>query len=76
MTDSVESRIQSGVLEFITSAKITRDTKIDALGIDSLEFLSMVQDLEKEFGVPFTADEVVTCETIGDLVKLVESKCP
>jgi acyl carrier protein len=73
--ESVESRIQSGVLEFLTSAKITRDTKIDALGIDSLEFLSMVVDLEKEFGVPFTADEVVTCETVGDLIKLVESKC-
>ena len=48
------------------------ETTFESLGIDSLETVEMVMELEEELGVELELEEKVA--TIGELVKFVE-KC-
>lgn len=51
---------------------ITRETKFKELGVDSLDLMDMVVDLEKHFEVEFTDEQLVNLNTIGDLVVTLE----
>ncbi len=51
---------------------IKPETTFESLGIDSLDTVEMVMDLEEELGVELELEEKVT--TVGELVEFVESK--
>ena len=56
----------------IPAEEITPDTTFETLGIDSLDTVEMVMDLEAELGVELELEEKLT--TVGELVDFVESK--
>ena len=56
----------------IPAEEITRDTTFESLGIDSLDTVEMVMDLEEELGVDLEMEEKVN--TVGELVDFVESR--
>ncbi|MBQ7254909.1 MAG: acyl carrier protein [Oscillospiraceae bacterium] len=56
----------------IPAEEITRDTTFESLGIDSLDTVEMVMDLESDLGVDLELDEKVA--TIGELVDFIEKK--
>ncbi len=41
---------------------------------DSMNYLLFVAELEKNFNISFTMDEVMNAQTLGDLRKLVEHR--
>ena len=51
---------------------ITRESKFEELGIDSLDTVEMLMNLEDEIGIEVELDEKV--ETVGELVDFVERK--
>ena len=53
-------------------AEITPDSTFESLGIDSLDIVEMIMDLESELGIELELEEKVA--TIGELVAFVESK--
>lgn len=53
-------------------SEFTPETTFESLGIDSLETVEMVMELEEELDVELELEEKVA--TIGELVKFVE-KC-
>lgn len=53
-------------------SEITLETTFESLGIDSLDTVEMVMEMEEELGVELELDEKV--ETVGDMVKFIESK--
>ena len=56
----------------ISEDEITRDTTFESLGVDSLDTVEMVMDLEQELGVEMEIEEKIA--TVGELVDFVESK--
>ena len=56
----------------ISEDEITRDTTVESLGVDSLDTVEMVMDLEQELGVELEIEEKIA--TVGELVDFVESK--
>ena len=56
----------------IPAEEITRETTFEGLGIDSLDMVEMVMDLEEELGVDLEMEEKVN--TVGELVDFIESK--
>ena len=56
----------------ISEDEITRDTTFESLGVDSLDTVEMVMDLEQELGVELEIEDKIT--TVGELVDFVESK--
>lgn len=53
-------------------SEITRDTTFESLGIDSLDTVEMVMELEEELGTELELEEKVT--TVGELCDFVEAK--
>ena len=51
---------------------ITPDTTFESLGVDSLDTVEMVMDLEDELGVELELEDKIS--TVGELVSFVESK--
>ncbi len=56
----------------IDASTITMDTPFDSLGLDSLDTVELLMELEEDLGVPLELDEKV--DTVGDLVKFIENK--
>ena len=56
----------------IPAEDITRETTFESLGIDSLDTVEMIMDLEEELGVELELEDKLT--TVGELVEFVESK--
>ncbi len=44
------------------------------LGADSLDVVEMLMSLEEEFNVTVPEEEAVNIKTVGDIIKLIESK--
>lgn len=56
----------------IPAESIEESTTFESLGIDSLDIVEMVVDLEDELGVELELSDKIT--TIGELAEFVESK--
>ena len=56
----------------ISPDDITPETTFESLGVDSLDTVEMVMDLEQELGVELEIEEKIA--TVGELVDFVESK--
>lgn len=53
-------------------SEITPETTFESLGIDSLDTVEMVMELEEELGYELELDQKLT--TVGELVEFAESK--
>jgi acyl carrier protein len=77
MDDTHQSLVEKTVCEFISknpSAKstcIAINDNLAELNIDSLEKLSIGMDLEDEFTIEFTDDEIEAFVTVSDIVTAV-----
>ena len=57
----------------LDAAEITRESTFESLGIDSLDVVEMVMDLENELGIELEMeDQSIT--TFGELADFIESK--
>ena len=56
----------------MAAEEITADTTFESLGVDSLDTVEMVMDLEDELGVELELEEKIA--TVGELVAFIESK--
>ena len=54
------------------AADITMDSSFHDLGIDSLDTVELLMNLEDKIGIEIELDQKVT--TVGDLVAFIESK--
>ena len=59
----------------IPADKITLESRvIEDLGADSLDVVEMLMALEDNFNISVSDEESVGLKTIGDIVKLIDSK--
>jgi len=57
----------------LNADEITKDSTFESLGIDSLDIVEMIMDLESELGVELEMeDQKIT--TFGELADFIESK--
>ena len=56
----------------INPDEISEDTTFESLGIDSLDTVEMLMDLEEELNIDLEMEEKVA--TIGELVAIIEEK--
>ncbi len=66
IAELVAERVEKDISE------ITMDSKFQDLGIDSLDTVELLMNLEDKLGIEVELDQKV--ETVGDLVAFIESK--
>ena len=57
----------------LDAAEITPDSTFESLGIDSLDIVEMIMDLETELGVELDVEDEKIA-TFGELANFIESK--
>ena len=67
IAELVAERVEKDVSE------ITPESSFKELGIDSLDTVELLMNLEDKLDMEIELDQKV--ETVGDLVRFVESKC-
>ena len=71
--EKVKELIANQLNKKIEEVTDEKDIKVD-LGADSLDIVEMLMAFEDEFGISVPDEEAVNIKTIGDIVKLIESK--
>ena len=57
----------------LDASEITRDSTFESLGIDSLDIVEMIMDLESELGVELDMEDQ-KISTFGELAEFIDSK--
>ena len=57
----------------LDAAEIAPDSTFESLGIDSLDIMELIMDLESELGIELELEDEEIA-TFGDLAKFIESK--
>jgi len=78
-TDSTRDRIIQHLIaasdEEIDASKVTDQTTLRKdLDLSSLQAVTLVMDLEDEFGVTIEDEEIESLDTVGDLLAMVTQK--
>lgn len=61
----------------VDTSRITRDSRlIDDVGLDSVAFAVGMVAIEDKLGVALTEQDLLTCDTVGDLESAILSKAP
>ena len=68
--DKINDRL-SGKLK---GKELTKESSFKELGIDSLDLVDLVFELEEEIGIEFEDEELLKLSTIQDLLDLIDSK--
>ena len=56
------------------ASKITMESSLKELGLDSLDLVEIVLEGEEKLNITFENDELLNFATVGDVVKCAESK--
>lgn len=70
MPQELESQVVHRVAEMagVEPGEVSLTSAFADLGVDSLSAVSLIGDLEDEFGVSIPNDEVIRIRTVGDAV--------
>jgi acyl carrier protein len=56
-------------------SRVTRDSRlVDDVGLDSVAFAVGMVAIEDKLGVVISEQELLTCDTVGDLEKVIRAK--
>ena len=58
----------------VNTSLITEETTLQDLGLESLDTVSALMDIEEELGIEFSTDEFANAKNIKDVLSLIENK--
>lgn len=54
--------------------EVTLESNVKELGLDSLDIVDLLMDMEEKYGIEFENEEMTSLVTVGDVVKAIEEK--
>lgn len=66
--------IKSMFAEKVKVDNIDPNMELKALGLDSLDLVELIMDIEDKYGVEFTNEELMSFKTVEDVLKSIEKK--
>ena len=55
-------------------SSLKEDDKLSALGLDSLDLVELMLEIEEELNIEFDSSEIGDVATLGDVLRLIETK--
>ena len=72
------SKYDQSVNDFKTKLKVDtldENATLASFGLDSLDVVEFILEIEDNYGLSFEASEAQGLETLGSLLNLIKSKC-
>ena len=73
----IDEKLRQEVIEIVAEIaeveahEISADAELEKLGIDSLDGLRIVADVEKKYGIVINEDEISAIRTVPDIFTLI-----
>lgn len=78
MINSIENRIVQSIYAAVPELKdgvlLSSDSNLKILIADSLDLISIIFQLEQEFGLGIQLEEVLSLKTVGEFKRFIEKK--
>lgn len=58
----------------VDASNITEDTELSDLGLDSLDTVSALMDIEEQLNIEFSTEEISNAKNVKDVLGLIENK--
>ncbi len=73
---SVEDKVKKIIADQleVDSSKLSTETTFEDIDADSLDIVELVMALEEEFDLEISDQEIENINTVGDVIKYIESK--
>ena len=72
MNDEASLKLIESVLDLEPGCVSAGTQLADLAAWDSMGMLSLIVAVDRDYGVVLSADELATCSTIGDLMRLMQ----
>lgn len=66
--------IKTMFVEKVKVDNIEPNMELKALGLDSLDLVELIMDIEDKYGVEFSNEELMGFKTVGDVLDSIEKK--
>ena len=70
---NIQERLAKIFIKY-NNATLAKETSLKELGLDSLDLVEVMMEIEEEFSIQFEDEEMISLKTIGDVFALIESK--
>ena len=71
--DSIEV-VKSILAEKVDISSLKEDDLLTSLGLDSLDLVEVMLQIEEKLHIEFTSDEIARLKTLKDVTRLIEEK--
>lgn len=68
------NEVEQLIKEKLNVEEIDKSSTLATYGLDSLDVVEFILELEEKFSISFEAEETKDIKTIGDLLNLVDKK--
>ena len=72
--DTVVTKVEEILKKSLKIEKVDSSVKPREQGLDSLDLVEIMMELETTFNIEFTNDEMLGFETVGEVVKNIQEK--
>jgi len=74
MANNVNINVEDLMKDKLKVSKLERKATLETYGLDSLDVMEFLLDLEDRLDIKFDTDEIKDLRTVGELLDLVDSK--
>lgn len=71
---TIKEEVLQGLKDKLALSNIDENSRLQDLGIDSLDVVEYLLEIEERYNVEFPPEEMANLKTINDLVNLIETK--
>ena len=71
---NIQEQVLEGLKKVVNGKEVTLSSNLKELGLDSLDVVDMLMDLEEKFGIEFENDEMMAFNVVSDIVTAIENK--
>ena len=71
---NIQEHVLEGLKKVVNGKEVTLESNLKELGLDSLDVVDMLMDLEEKFGIEFDNEEMMAFAVVNDIVVAIENK--
>jgi acyl carrier protein len=73
MTESIETRVIAAIVrsQDLDPGRVTPEATFEELGMNSLDAISLINDLEEQFGIAIPNEEAMSLSSVGQAVECI-----
>ncbi|MCR4911405.1 MAG: acyl carrier protein [Bacilli bacterium] len=70
----IKNEVSKIIAKRVDISNLKEEDNLSELGLDSLDLVEVMLEIEEVFGIEFSSDEIEGCKTLKDVLNLIVKK--